>query len=255
VRKACQEGRLKPDDPLPPVRELTGQYDLCVHVVRRVLQGLEDEGFLYTIPRVGTFVGRPRALASAFYLLLLPPKAGGGFYTQIQTGFEERIAQLGGACLVMALEPALECRDKGELPALAGIFDFGYRPDAERTWGRERNLPRVGFGGRVEDETYSDVVSFDDVGGGRQAAQHLLGLGHRQIAYLALHPGNEDPGIFFWSAEREEGWRQALAAAGHRERAALRRAAGPGPAGSAGRLRPGPTVRWMGNRRTGRSGT
>ena len=57
-------------------------------------------------------------------------------------------------------------------------------------------------------------VSFDNTEGGRQAAQHLLGLGHRRIAFLALHGAHDEAGEFRWSGEREAGWREALQQAG-----------------------------------------
>jgi DNA-binding LacI/PurR family transcriptional regulator len=54
----------------------------------------------------------------------------------------------------------------------------------------------------------ADVVLHDDAGGGRQAAQHLLELGHREIACVA-DPPHDAP-----SPGRLEGFLQALAAAG-----------------------------------------
>lgn len=51
-------------------------------------------------------------------------------------------------------------------------------------------------------------VETDNLGGGRAATQHLLALGHRRIAYIA-GPSNE------WdSVERQQGYEQALRAAG-----------------------------------------
>jgi len=47
---------------VPSVRELADRYSLSIKVVRQTLQDLIDEGVLYTISRVGTFVGnRPNS--------------------------------------------------------------------------------------------------------------------------------------------------------------------------------------------------
>jgi LacI family transcriptional regulator len=54
----------------------------------------------------------------------------------------------------------------------------------------------------------ADAVLYDDVGGGRQAAEHLLALGHADIATIA---GPPDPGH---SPGRLEGFLAALADAG-----------------------------------------
>src|SRR5215218_7175394 len=55
-------------------------------------------------------------------------------------------------------------------------------------------------------------ITIDDVEGGRMAAEHLLALGHRQIAFL----GDEEENLFGFdsSAHRRQGFEAALAAAG-----------------------------------------
>jgi LacI family transcriptional regulator len=55
-------------------------------------------------------------------------------------------------------------------------------------------------------------VVTDDVDGGRLATQHLLGLGHRRIAFIG--DGPDPAGRFVASPRRRTGWAQALAAAG-----------------------------------------
>jgi len=215
LRQACREGALQPGELLPSVRELAAQYELSLDVVSQALQKLVQEGLLYTVPRVGTFVGRPRELTASFFLMLTAPHTvPQAALSQLQTGFEERIAQRGGATLVLSLKTALEYRQRSELPALAGVLDLAYEPGAPETWGHSRDIARVGFAGRIEDEAHTDVVSFDDVDGGHQATRHLLDLGHQRIAYLGLH-SPQNPGPRLWSAQREQGWRQALLLAGY----------------------------------------
>lgn len=215
LREACSQRRLAPGSLVPSVRELAEQHDLSVNVVCRVLQDLVEEGILHTVPRVGTFVSRP--LANEFYLMLLPDAPGitdEQHMRQIQTGFESRIAQRGGATLAMPLTLALQARERNELPPLSGLFDFAYHPGDTICWGNTDELPRVGFSGRIEDGVISDEVSYDDIEGGRQAAQHLIQMGHRGIAFLGLHPKSNGVGELIWSVERELGWREALQEAG-----------------------------------------
>ena len=75
-------------------------------------------------------------------------------------------------------------------------------------------------------------VITDDVDGGRRATEHLLDLGHRRVAFVG-EPG--DPARRFRaSPRREQGYRDALAAAGLPvERALVRRVAHSGPAAEA----------------------
>ena len=56
------------------------------------------------------------------------------------------------------------------------------------------------------------AISVDDVAGGRMAASHLLGLGHRRIGFVGDE--EENPFGFASSARRREGFEAALAAAG-----------------------------------------
>lgn len=57
------------------------------------------------------------------------------------------------------------------------------------------------------DERFGVVVT-DHAGGARAATEHLLGLGHDSVHHVA------GPSTSFAAAERERGWREALAAAG-----------------------------------------
>lgn len=221
VRQASQDGTWSAGDILPTVRELAEQHQLSLYVVAQELQKLVDEGVLHTIPRVGTFVGRrPASFAADFYLLLLPNNpTPGGYSRQIQIGFEERIAELGGASMVLSIDRALQMREGGDLPPLSGVFDFAYRPNATSKWGEMDGVARVGFAmlgaeALLEDKARTDMVHFDDFDGGQQATRHLMRLGHRSIAFLGFHAPEQTSGYYAWSAQREQGWRVALQKAG-----------------------------------------
>lgn len=208
LRDECQSGTFAPGSLLAPVRELAERHNVSSVVVRQVLKTLEDEGLLYTIARVGTFVGQTLPGMTEFYLLLLPAtRLVEGRFLQIKVGFEERIAQLGGATLVMTSEGASQFQRDRQILAVAGIFDFDEAPFASG-----RNIAHVQFAGSKRAPTNADLISFNDIEGGRRAACHLMALGHRHIAFLGPHRADGDPGIFAWSAEREQGWRQALLA-------------------------------------------
>jgi hypothetical protein len=205
-----------PGQILPPLRELAEQHQLSQNVVRQVLREYIDSGLLHTISRVGTFIQeqRPQHIYESYLLLMpchLPEDTP---HWRMQTGFEERIAQLGGSSLMLITKDALRYRDQGELPAPAGVFEGAYGSHLAEIWRPGEITPHVSFNNRLLDDGYSDVVSFDDIDGGRQAAECLLALGHRQVVYLALHPQGKDPGEYLWSAQREEGWHQALARTG-----------------------------------------
>ncbi len=197
------------------VRELAERYNLSIKVVRQTLEQLIEDGVVYTIPRVGTFVGQRPASEEGYYLLLLSylPKEHDQA-SRTQMGFEERIAQLGGTSLAMVSTHAHLHWETQQMPPIAGIFDYGCFADSLTSKAQTNTIPLVRFDAWMPDAGRADIVAFDNVEGGRQATQYLLGLRHRRIAFLALHSIDVQHGGYRWSVEREEGWRQALREAG-----------------------------------------
>jgi DNA-binding LacI/PurR family transcriptional regulator len=119
----------------------------------------------------------------------------------------------------MPLQKALQSRQLGQMPPLAGVFDLAYQPSEGPLWQDIPEIPHVGLYGFSADRTHADTVTYDDVGGGILATQHLLHMGHRRIAYLGVHAvdaaaNDEDWRYVVWSAEREQGWRETMIEAG-----------------------------------------
>ena len=213
LRRIAREGRGRAGEVSLSQRELAQRYGLSVGVVGQTLQKLTGEGVLYSIPSVGTFFGQPRSDAFEFYLLMLPRPIGQydgarDFYILLQTGFDERIARRGGTSLTMTQDAALAARERGELPPLAGVFNFGQSVH-NLGWQAIAGVPHVCFEDMVEDAALPDVVGFDNEGGGRMATEHLLRSGHERIAFLAGHNA-QTAHLTHWSAGRESGWRAAL---------------------------------------------
>jgi DNA-binding LacI/PurR family transcriptional regulator len=206
LKHSCLNGAYAPDVLLPPVRELGEQHGVSTNVVFQVIQSLADEGVLYTVPRVGAFAGKPRRETIEPYLLILPQleTQRTSLWAQTQTGFEDRIAQLGGHSIVLAHDEARAHHAHNELPPLSGIFEF--RAANRASIFEDADAPCVYFGDR-EARADADCIKFDDVAGGSLATRHLQQNGHRTIAFLGLH-SRRDVGDFPWSAGRERGWRQ-----------------------------------------------
>jgi GntR family transcriptional regulator len=60
IREAIARGRMKPDERLPSVRELSRELVINPNTVARVYTELEREGILNTRPGLGVFVAQPR---------------------------------------------------------------------------------------------------------------------------------------------------------------------------------------------------
>ena len=197
-------------------RDLAQKYGLSQSTIAQEIRKLTGEGVLHCVPRVGTFAGMPSAMGTEFYLLLTRDGSlGDAQFRQTQNGFEEAIARRGDAVLMLEKSAALERCARGAMPELAGVFDLAFWPGAPslELLGQEV-APRVSAAKRFETRPGYDLVSFDDVEGGRLAARHLLARGHKQIAFLAVHRARGASSLVDWSQERETGWRQALREAG-----------------------------------------
>jgi len=69
ILRQIKSGGLKPNDRLPSESELCEQYSVGRNTVRRALGELVDDGYLKTVPGLGTFVEDSRLAKSAEYLI------------------------------------------------------------------------------------------------------------------------------------------------------------------------------------------
>lgn len=223
LRQRCLNGDFPVGRPLTGVRDLANEFDLSRDVVASSLKELEAEGLIYTMPRLGTFIGRPVASSavspSAVFLMVYGPYPLQGSPAQlVKMGFEDRLGELGAVAVVLETETALDLQRQGKLPSISGVLDYSFFRGESSSWldgTQTPNLPRVGFGSWPLVHPFTDFVALDDVKGGRQATQHLLARGHKRIAFLAFHAANSSL-VSQWSKDRQFGWRQAMEKAGHR---------------------------------------
>ena len=220
IIESSRSGQVAPGELFPTVRDLARQYNLSINLASEVVQSLVAEGVLYARPGVGIIAGNPRHARPGAYLFVLPADAtrqsvAANYLGTVQRGFEVAIAQLGGACLTLEAGQVSQYASDGQLPLLAGVFAID--ADTLDALPVADKLPRVYFGEPVVSKPLKvpscDVVRFDDLNGGVQATRYLLAAGHESIGFLALHASGI-PGDFAWSAEREKGWRKAMAEAG-----------------------------------------
>ncbi len=214
LRTDYRAGRLRAGGMLLSVRELGEQHGLSKNVVHTALRDLISEGLLYSVPGVGTFVGPPPALSelktTEYYLLIRD--SSGARDRAIERGFAEEISSHGGSTISLNLDAALQMAPPAaDAPSIAGLHGY-INTELRQAWGLADDLPVSQFYGHAVDSAHTDVISFDDVAGGRTATQHLLTLGHRTIAYLGLHTAVPDS-RWSWSEGRMMGWSEVLQAA------------------------------------------
>ena len=127
----------------------------------------------------------------------------------------ELIQGMGELCeehdLTMLLVPPLDGSLEGAIrqASVDGFISLGLSPDDPAL----EMLERIGIPTILVDSDASPMhpaVNVDDEGGAEVAAQHLLDLGHRELAIIALPPTRARAGHTPTAARRFAGYRAAL---------------------------------------------
>ena len=129
-------------------------------------------------------------------------------------GVSHTLANDGYQLILHDVERPDQRRDLFRSLAARGRIDGVLAISLGPTEREARRFQRAGVPIVLLDRTHPTLpcITIDDVEGGRMAAEHLLALGHRRIAFL----GDEEKNLFGFdsSAHRREGFEAALAAAG-----------------------------------------
>lgn len=133
------------------------------------------------------------------------------FYPAFMAGIESVISETGDGLMLQMSRPANEVNTYRRLAAdrrVDGVFLTDLRGDDDRpALVAELGLPAVAVG-TPGDGVDLPTVNLDDRPAIREAVRHLVGLGHRDIAYVA------GPDEFVHARRRRQAWSDALAEAG-----------------------------------------
>lgn len=213
-----REGKLKPGQRLPSMDDLATTCGVTKITVRRALLELKSEGLIYTKPAQGTYVsetlpvrkerGRNKVLTIGLISHVLNGEPG-PYHAEILASLRTEISKRKGNLVVLPT-PQAGSPDISEQMGYANldavIFLGPFDSDALRRI--VRNGPPsvlVDFqlrGLRV------DTIAVDNVSGAETAVNHLVALGHREIAVVLGEDGTEA------TKERLDGVQNALKAAG-----------------------------------------
>jgi len=211
----------------PSIYEVASSAGVSVATVSRVLNGkgpVSDEArgrVLHAIETLGYVPhGGARSLSTrrTMNIGVLLPDVHGAFFSEIVRGIDLAARAAGYHILVSgshsdlaettAVLQALHGRIDGLILLTAGIGAEWLRSSLPA------RLPVVLLHNVGEDGD-RDSIRIDNRLGARMAAEHLLGLGHRRIAFICGPPGNAD------AEERRHGFGEVLAAHGAAAKAAL----------------------------------
>lgn len=204
---------------LPSEIELAGQIHISRGTIRRVLAELEREGWVSRERGRGTFVVYPdlrRASSgvSSQSISFIVPYVRDSYVSSILLGLERAARTSGFAVLFSHVENDLEKQEAAIQAALVqGVAGMVLYPVNSSfvspllTQLTEQEFPIV-LVDRYIRGLEVDFVASDNFYGGLIATQHLLGLGHRRIAFLCWQDSATS------IAHRKAGYRQALIEAG-----------------------------------------
>ena len=211
LRALLGGGALRAGAMLPSVSDLAQQHGVSRYIAHRALQSVGQEGLFHAVPKVGSFAGKSKAELPS-HGVLVDEANPHPYLAEIQTGFDLRVAALGGAALEMAADG-----QGWREAAVDGAFLLvrEERLDWAASVGLlELEVAGVRIGSHWRAGERLDLVSFDNEDGGFRATRHLIERGCNSIAYLGVHVVESATSAKEWSLERESGWRRALREAG-----------------------------------------
>ncbi len=224
-----------PDQPAPSATpptssEVAQRAGVSRTTVSFVLNGVRDQGISEATRERVLAVARemgyaPHAAArtlasgqSGTVAMVIPKMAHlyvDAFLAQLAASINEECHHLGLKLLIESTED--EGREAGGFVKLVrsrridGLVVVNPR-NSEREHVRrlgEAGIPMVVFGLGAADLPRTCTMGTDNARGAQTAVSHLIGLGHRRIAHVSFAPDE-----YHSVSGREQGWRQALAAAG-----------------------------------------
>jgi len=221
--QCIQEGRYETGHGLPTIQELARTFQVSTKTVQKAIHALRKEGVInakrgvgLSVRSPGPRIGRGRRVGLVF------PNAPRYVEQQPYPGtvIRELEAELRRSKLTLVRCP-LETMERMALTdrlarlKLAGLVLFEIDNDSMILEFRELRLPMVSMDYDAYRHGVPSVV-FDNAFGSFQATKHLVGLGHRGIAFLRplLRNPMFSPSLDAVEEERLKGYRIAMLDAG-----------------------------------------
>lgn len=206
LRALLAGGGLQSGALLPTVSDLAAQHGVSRYIAHQALQSVQADGLFHAVAKVGSFAGGCVTEAPS-HVVLMDEANPHPYLAEIQTGFDLRVASLGGSALEMAADATAwqDSVNGAFLLAREERLDW-----ADSVGLLDGDVPCVRIGSHWRAGERLDLVSFDNEDGGFRATRHLLERGCKSIAYLGVHAHDLQSSAKEWSIERENGWRRAL---------------------------------------------
>jgi GntR family transcriptional regulator of arabinose operon len=210
LRHKVLTGVLKPHERLPGEWELCQQLEISRATIQKAWHSAEEEGLIYRIPGKGTFVAEPAGPTSVRVVVgLVLPDFRSSSAAQLLRGTERVLRKRGYrvevACTEYSVQEENRVLRQMYDDGVSGCIVWAVKGTGDRLIGRPpRSIPMVLID-RPVPLLHLPCVTSNNYAGGMQAMDHLIGLGHRRIAFLAR------PHLDLWTvAERYRAYCDAL---------------------------------------------
>ncbi len=190
-------------------RTLSGRGPVSAATRERVLAAASELGYVVSSAASSLASGRTRNIG------VLVPILDQWFFSRVLAGIAETLQASGYDLTLYALTADAEHRHRVFDTSLRrqrvdGVLVVSMALTADETRQLAAlGLPVIALGGRAG---AMPALAIDDVAVARRATEHLLHLGHRDIAHLGLHA--EFEGDFRIPSQRRQGFAEAMRAAG-----------------------------------------
>jgi DNA-binding LacI/PurR family transcriptional regulator len=204
---------------LPPYRRLAREIGCSGRTLQLTLAEMEAEGLVESRHGSGTYVldrtERQRRVEAGRLVVIVRDypgdMTGSGYKQEMVRGATGKVARLGGSCDVLSLSAGHELpviRSKRHMREFDGFILVGVNEhDLIHHLLKLRRGPVVLVDSAVRGMPVVSVTD-DSFGGARAVTRHLLGLGHRRIAFIDIYDSAER------NADKFGGYKAALSERG-----------------------------------------
>lgn len=188
-----ETGRIRPDEQIPTEQNIAEQFGISRQTVRQTLGDLEQEGWLYRIQGKGTFVSQPKAKPAQDVQMIgmITTYISDYIFPHIVRGAEAELRSRGFSLMLSSTDNSKE-KERESLELMLGgpVKGLIVEPtkSAEGNPNLDcylalnvRNIPFVMINERYP-ELDCPCIKQDDESGGYKAVEHLVQMGHRDIA-------------------------------------------------------------------------
>ena len=199
MRDQIKEGKYKPGDKIPTVREFAGKYALNKTTVNSAILNLATEGLIVSYPGRGTFVVKPKKEKKpaiigyifdsgvsreypsvAFHIRRLTRKFAAKHYSLVADEYPAE----GGIC------ENHDFQEKIRNHFFSGLIAYTLLNVEDIVFLKKNHVPLVIVGEEANDGNTASVCA-DMFEAGMMLTEHLIKLGHKKIVLLTGPEGNK----------------------------------------------------------------